>query len=45
MVLGPAEKEIDQASVENNELKNRLRQVEAQTRTVYVEDTESLRQL
>lgn len=43
--VGQMESEIDQNGSENIELKNRLKRVEGQPRTVYTEDTEALRRL
>ena len=39
------ETEIDRNGNENNELRNRLRSTEGQTKTVYTEDTAALRTL
>lgn len=45
VVFGQVENEIDQTENENNNLKSKLRKVEGQTKTVYVEDTQALRKL
>ena len=39
------ENEIDLNGNENNDLKNRLRRAEGQSKTVYTEDTEGIRRL
>lgn len=45
VVFGEVEQEIDQTENDNNDLKNKLRRAEVETKTVYVDDTEPLRRL